>query len=144
MAIKNSFAQVERNLLSRNFGGTIAGVADPYVTGYHFIFFPRLPPELPDYADIADNNKIGNIYILLNSYNSIMDEIKIGVVGYSAQKFDEAEAERMLKEAYNIINSQYAGKSKAVVSGLTDLGIPALAYREAVSRGDQKTTRSRS
>ena len=63
-----------------------------------------------------------------------MSEIKIGVVGYSAQKFDEAEAERMLKEAYNIINSQYAGKSKAVVSGLTDLGIPALAYKEAVKR----------
>jgi len=63
-----------------------------------------------------------------------MDEIKIGVVGYSAQKFDEPEAVRMLREAYDTIDSQYAGKSKAVVSGLTDLGIPALAYREAVSR----------
>lgn len=61
MAIKNSFAQVERNQLSRNFGGTVAGVADPYVTGYHFIFFPRLPPSLPDYAGIDNNQKIGNI-----------------------------------------------------------------------------------
>lgn len=64
-----------------------------------------------------------------------MSEIKIGVVGYSAQKFDESEAVRMLREAYDLIDRQYSGKSKAVVSGLTDLGIPALAYREAVSRG---------
>ncbi len=64
-----------------------------------------------------------------------MNEIKIGVVGYSKQKFNEREAMRMIKEAYDIIDKRYAGKPKAVVSGLTDIGIPALAYREAVSRG---------
>lgn len=63
-----------------------------------------------------------------------MNKIKIGVVGYSAQKFEETEAVRMLREAYDSINSQYADKLKVVVSGLTDLGIPALAYREAISR----------
>lgn len=61
MAVKNSFAEVGINRLSRNFGGTVAGVADPYVTGYHFVYFPRLPPSLPQYADIDDNTKIGNI-----------------------------------------------------------------------------------
>jgi len=61
MAVKNSFAQVQENRLSRNFGGTVAGVADPYVTGYHFVYFPRLPPSLPQYAEIDDNTKIGNI-----------------------------------------------------------------------------------
>jgi hypothetical protein len=61
MAVKNSFAQVQENRLSRNFGGTVAGVADPYVTGYHFVYFPRLPGLLPQYAGIDDNTKIGNI-----------------------------------------------------------------------------------
>ena len=61
MAVKNSFAQVERNRLSRNFGGTVAGVADPYITGYHFVYFPRLPPELFIYSNLDNNTKVGNI-----------------------------------------------------------------------------------
>ena len=64
-----------------------------------------------------------------------MEELKIGVVGYSAQKFNEGEAQRMISEAYDTINSQSNGKQKTIVSGLTDLGIPAVAYREAVKRG---------
>jgi len=63
------------------------------------------------------------------------NELRIGVNGYSAQRFDEVEALRMLKEAYDQIDIQYPEKSKVVVSGLTDLGIPALAYREAQTRG---------
>lgn len=55
-------------------------------------------------------------------------------MGYSTQKFDESEAIRMIKDAFEKIDSAYAGKPKAVISGLTDIGIPALAYREAVSR----------
>jgi hypothetical protein len=56
MAIKNSFVNVTRNLLTRNFGGTVAGVADPYLTGYHFIYFSKLPAALADYAglEVAD------------------------------------------------------------------------------------------
>lgn len=61
MAVKNSFAEVSKNRLSRNFGGTVTGVADPYITGYHFIFFPRLPPELYTYADLDNNIAVGNI-----------------------------------------------------------------------------------
>ncbi len=64
-----------------------------------------------------------------------MDALKIGVVGYSAQKFDEPEAIRMLREAYDSIDAQYSDKQKVVVSGLTDIGVPALAYREAQNRG---------
>ena len=33
MAIKNSFVNVPNNRLTRNFGGTVAGVADPYLSG---------------------------------------------------------------------------------------------------------------
>jgi hypothetical protein len=58
MAIKNSFANVTRNILSRNFGGTVAGVADPYLTGYHFIYFAKLPPELPQYSGLDDANAL--------------------------------------------------------------------------------------
>lgn len=63
------------------------------------------------------------------------EELRIGVVGYSAQKFDRPTAERMIKEAYDSIDLRYKDRPKAVVSGLTDLGIPGLAYREAKRRG---------
>ncbi len=56
------------------------------------------------------------------------------MVGYSWQKFDEGEAVRLLREAYDALERQHPQEQKAVISGLTDTGIPALAYREAVSR----------
>lgn len=61
MAIKNSFVNVANNMVTRNFGGTVAGVADPYVTGYHFIYFAKLPPALIDYIDLPDTGSIQNI-----------------------------------------------------------------------------------
>ncbi len=63
------------------------------------------------------------------------NELRIGVTGYSAQKFDIAEAARILREAYDGINAKNPTRPKAVVSGLTNLGIPAIAYREAKTRG---------
>jgi len=42
----NSFKATQDNRFDRNFGGTDKGTADPYVSGYHFIFFKKLPPEL--------------------------------------------------------------------------------------------------
>lgn len=62
MAIRNSFANVGVNRLTRNFGGTIAGVADPYVTGYHFISFAMLPVNLPLFVgESLDSDRIKNI-----------------------------------------------------------------------------------
>jgi len=49
MALKNSFAKVPNNRLSRNFGGTVAGVADPYLTGYHFVYFTSFPTDIKKY-----------------------------------------------------------------------------------------------
>jgi len=49
MAMKYSFAELGQNILTRKFGGTTVGVADPYVTGYHFIWFDKLPPQLTAY-----------------------------------------------------------------------------------------------
>lgn len=48
--MKYSFAELGTNIMTRKFGGTKAGVADPYVTGYHFITFDSLPARLADYT----------------------------------------------------------------------------------------------
>jgi hypothetical protein len=49
MTMKYSFAELGQNILTRKFGGTSVGVADPYVTGYHFIWFEKIPPQLAQY-----------------------------------------------------------------------------------------------
>ena len=46
MGSRTSFANTKSNIFSRKFGGTNVGVADPYVTGYHFIYFDKLPNQL--------------------------------------------------------------------------------------------------
>jgi len=48
--MKSSFSNVNKNRFSRNFGGTQIGVADPYVTGYHHIYFTGLPDLLAKYT----------------------------------------------------------------------------------------------
>jgi hypothetical protein len=63
-------------------------------------------------------------------------QLSIGVVGYCLPtKFDEAEAVRMLAEAYDKIEEQFPDTPKMVVSGLTNVGVLKLAYEEAVRRG---------
>jgi len=64
--MKYSFAELGQNLFSRKFGGTTIGVADPYVSGYFFIWFDKLPTQLASYvtpgkAGIASNSEIKNI-----------------------------------------------------------------------------------
>lgn len=61
MAIKNSFVNATTNRLSRNFGGTVAGVADPYLTGYHFIYFAKLPAALATYSGGLEDGEIKNL-----------------------------------------------------------------------------------
>jgi len=48
--MKYSFAELGQNILTRRFGGTTVGVADPYVTGYHFVWFDKLPSNLVNYT----------------------------------------------------------------------------------------------
>ena len=50
MAIQNSFVNVANNRLTRNFGGTVSGSAEPYLSGYHFIYMSKLPKELEKYT----------------------------------------------------------------------------------------------
>lgn len=58
-SLKNSFAKVPNNRLSRNFGGTLTGVADPYITGYHFVYFAALPTGLAQYTGF-ESPDLGN------------------------------------------------------------------------------------
>lgn len=84
----------------------------------------------------------GNLYSLnidrqatTSEVEHAMTSIKIGVVGYSAQKFDEGAARTALN---NLFDAASSGRHDVtVVSGLTDLGIPAVAYRIAQERGWQ-------
>lgn len=60
---------------------------------------------------------------------------RVGVVGFSAQKFDKGIASKLISVMFDSIEKQYPDEKEFVcVSGLTDLGIPALAYREADKR----------
>lgn len=57
---------------------------------------------------------------------------RIGVVGYSAQKFEKEKANKLLVKGLNKLASSAIDDAEIhLVSGLTDLGIPALAYRLA-------------
>jgi len=64
-----------------------------------------------------------------------MTTINVGLVGYSGTKFNENIAKDLIREAFDWVEQEFKGKSFCVVSGLTDLGIPALGYREADKRG---------
>jgi hypothetical protein len=46
MAMHSSFSNIKDNKLSKRFGGHTLGVADPYVTGYHFVWFDKIPTQI--------------------------------------------------------------------------------------------------
>jgi len=64
--MKYSFSELGQNILTRKFGGTTVGVADPYTTGYHFIWFERIPVGILNYitdgiSGISSTSEIQNI-----------------------------------------------------------------------------------
>jgi hypothetical protein len=64
--MKFSFAELNNNILTRKFGGTSVGIAEPYVTGTHFIWFTKVPPKLIDYtvnmnSGISSEEEVKNI-----------------------------------------------------------------------------------
>jgi len=61
--------------------------------------------------------------------------INVGVVGYSGAKFNEDIAKALLAIALDVVEENHKDKEYTLVSGLTDLGVPALAYRAADKRG---------
>lgn len=62
----------------------------------------------------------------------------IGVVGYSKQDFDEETAIEKLQVAMDELKNHTDETEFVVVSGLTNIGVPKLAYKEA-SKRDWKT-----
>ena len=62
---------------------------------------------------------------------------KVGVVGYSGKKFDEILGTALFVVAMDIVKSEH-GSDLTIVSGLTDLGIPSIAYKYAFDN-DLKT-----
>lgn len=63
-----------------------------------------------------------------------MSKVYVGVVGYSTSSFDEQDAREYIKEAFTTIQNEYT-ETPVIVSGLTALGIPRIAYEEADKRG---------
>ncbi len=63
--MKYSFAELGNNIITRKFGGTQVGVADPYVTGYHFIWFAKLPSKLANYMQNSGLSNPGEISTVL-------------------------------------------------------------------------------
>jgi hypothetical protein len=63
----------------------------------------------------------------------------VGVSGYFDQKFDEEEATELLEDALDDIEKEYIDTGEfdeiAIVSGLTDHGMPKIAYQVANFRG---------
>ena len=58
---------------------------------------------------------------------------RIGIVGYSQDKFDHAKATRILQEALDL--RAITHPESEVVSGYTDMGVPGIAYRVAQQVG---------
>ena len=61
-------------------------------------------------------------------------DINVGVVGFSDTKFDVDFAKAQISDAFDFLETISSDKKIRIVSGLTSLGIPKLAYEEAAKR----------
>jgi len=60
--------------------------------------------------------------------------LSVGVVGYSGGKFNEDVAKALMAIALDVVEEHNPSDKYELVSGLTDMGIPAIAYRMAEKR----------
>jgi len=60
--------------------------------------------------------------------------VRVGIVGYSAREFDQEKAREILVKLFDELQEKHDGNVE-IVSGLTALGVPLLAYQEARRRG---------
>lgn len=65
--------------------------------------------------------------------------LKIGVVGYSSGKFDSDLAQILVGTGLDYLVRNSSSIQFDLVSGLTNTGIPAMAYRVALARGWRTT-----
>lgn len=64
-----------------------------------------------------------------------MEKLSVGVMGYSGAKFNKDRAKQLISEAFDQVVKEYPAHKIIIVSGYTNIGIPALAYAEAIKRG---------
>lgn len=64
-----------------------------------------------------------------------MTSLKIGIVGFSRPQFDHQQATQILKAAIAQFIEQFNADQVEIVSGLTNIGVPKLAYEVAVLQG---------
>lgn len=60
---------------------------------------------------------------------------RVGVVGYSKWTFNVNVAEALISTAFKMVEQNHISDEYVLVSGLTNIGIPALAYKQAVKSG---------
>lgn len=67
--------------------------------------------------------------------------MKIGIVGFSSADFNQEKAKEVIAEAFQAFKDteKYLSTKIEIVSGLTNLGIPAIAYAEAKKHGFKTT-----
>jgi hypothetical protein len=67
--MKYAFSNLATNELSRKFGGSKTTVADPYVTGYHFIYWEKIPSPITNYTKNMSSglSAVGEIQTVLQS-----------------------------------------------------------------------------
>ena len=91
----------------------------------------RSPPAWPGRSSDAMPEPRGAIW----HTRAVQETVRIGVVGYSGTPFDRKEGRALLIALLDRVVGLHPADEYVLVSGLTDMGIPALAYREAAERG---------
>lgn len=61
--------------------------------------------------------------------------LKVGVVGFSRNRFDKKTARIILKAYFEELTAQYPDEKIAVISGYTNSGVPKIAYELATELG---------
>lgn len=69
----------------------------------------------------------------------ITNTLKIGVVGYSETKFNPKQAKKLVKDGIDELVKRHKPTHVDIVSGHTNLGIPAIAYEYALEKKYQTT-----
>ena len=87
-------------------------------------------------ADSSDRRFVILINKFVQEIETMLDKfpLRIGVTGFITQKFDEQQALKYLRKAFDKIEKGYPRRKKEIVGKNIDLGIYAIAYREAVRR----------
>ena len=57
--MKNSYAALQKNMMTRKFGGTVMGVAQPYLSGSFYIYFDILPVGITEYTSELNSGLSG-------------------------------------------------------------------------------------